>query len=45
MRYAVAENNENVYEKVLNNEIDIAQSSVSAVGIINILKTLFISQK
>ena len=27
--YAVAENNENVYEKVLNNEIDIAQSSVS----------------
>ncbi len=28
--YAVAENNENVYEKVLNNEIDIAQSSVSS---------------
>ena len=27
--YAVAGNNENVYEKVLNNEIDIAQSSVS----------------
>ena len=27
--YTVAENNENVYEKVFNNEIDIAQSSVS----------------
>ena len=27
--YTVAENNENVYEKVFNNEIDIAQSSVA----------------
>ena len=27
--YEVAENHENVYEKILNNEIDIAQSSVS----------------
>ena len=27
--YSVAENNENVFEKIFNNEIDIAQSSVS----------------
>ena len=27
--YTVAENNENVFEKVFNNEIDIAQTSVS----------------